>query len=101
MNSDAAAGSAKRAAKPPCPPPATYPSPEAVCQSVEFTAISASGGTQHALHITRQQVNFKIYATPGLQMLERRHGHGMRNQVDGEHGAIDGVGGEADAIDRD
>ena len=54
-----------------------------------------------AFDVTRDQVHFQINSAAALQVLERRDSDGVWNQVDGEVGAVNAIGGQAHAIYRD
>ena len=56
---------------------------------------------QQPLAIARDQVDFQVDLAAGVQAVQGGVFQGVRDQVDGEIGAIDLVGGQARAIDHD
>src|SRR6185369_3522740 len=58
-------------------------------------------GAEQALAIAGDQVDFQIHLAARLEAAERGVFQGVGDQVDGEVGALDLVGGQAGAVDDD
>src|ERR1700683_258094 len=54
-----------------------------------------------ALDVTRDEIDFEVQTRPGGQPAERRHGKGVRNQIDSKARPIYFVDGQTHAIECD